>query len=133
MKRLKKELGMAIALITHDLGVVAEMAQRVAVMYAGKIVEEADVLTLFRKPLHPYTEGLLKSIPRIDGDKGRLHVIEGVVPNPLRLPSGCRFNPRCPYAMDICREKSPEFIQVGPTQHVSCWLRTSTASREVAS
>jgi oligopeptide/dipeptide ABC transporter ATP-binding protein len=134
MKRLKKELGMAIMLITHDLGVVAEMAQRVVVMYAGKIVEEGDVVSIFRNPLHPYTEGLLRSIPRLDGDKGRLHVIDGVVPNPLHMPSGCRFNPRCPYAMDVCREKEPQFTQVSPTRYVSCWLDIQDRmGKEVAS
>lgn len=133
MKRLKKELGMAIMLITHDLGVVAEMAQRVVVMYAGKIVEEADVNSIFRMPLHPYTEGLLKSIPSIAGQKGRLHVIEGVVPNPLHMPKGCRFNPRCPYAMDICKDNEPPIERVSPTRQVACWLRVKGEGKEVAS
>lgn len=133
MKRLKQELGMAIMLITHDLGVVAEMCQRVVVMYAGKIVEEADVVSIFRNPLHPYTEGLLKSIPSMDRAKGRLHVIEGVVPNPLHMPAGCRFHPRCPYTMDICRQKEPDLMPDGPGRTVACWLRTSGTSKEVAS
>ena len=133
MKKLKRELGMAIMLITHDLGVIAEMAERVIVMYAGKVVEEADVVSLFRKPLHPYTEGLLRSIPRLDGDKERLHVIEGVVPNPLRLPPGCRFNPRCPYAKDICRAKEPPLAETSPGRQVACWLRDEMEKRGAAS
>lgn len=108
MKKLKKELGMAIMLITHDLGVVAEMAERVVVMYAGKVVEEGDVVSIFKAPLHPYTEGLLESIPRLHETRERLHVIEGVVPNPLHLPGGCRFHPRCPYIIDKCREVEPQ-------------------------
>jgi len=133
MKKLKRELGMAIMLITHDLGVIAEMAERVIVMYAGKVVEEADVVSLFRKPLHPYTEGLLKSIPRLDDNKERLHVIEGVVPNPLRMPQGCRFNPRCPYAKDICRQKEPPLAEAGAGRLVACWLRDEMEKRGAAS
>ena len=133
MKKLKRELGMAIMLITHDLGVIAEMAERVIVMYAGKVVEEADVTSLFRKPLHPYTEGLLRSIPRLDDGKERLHVIEGVVPNPLRMPAGCRFNPRCPYAKEICRAKEPPLAEAGPGRQVACWLRDEMEKRGAAS
>ncbi len=121
MKGLKDELGMAIMLITHDLGVVAEMAERVVVMYAGKIVEEASVFDLFGEPQHPYTEGLMNSIPRLDRTGGRLHVIEGVVPNPLNMPVGCYFNPRCPYAMDICRSEQPRLLEMNG-RRVACWL-----------
>ncbi|MGE5654528.1 MAG: ABC transporter ATP-binding protein [Bacillota bacterium] len=122
MRKLKNELGMAIMLITHDLGVVAEMAERVVVMYAGKIVEEADVVTLFTKPLHPYTEGLLASIPRLDSDKKeKLHVIKGVVPNLSNMPEGCTFAPRCPYAMDICQKQEPQLVEQD-AHKVSCWL-----------
>jgi oligopeptide/dipeptide ABC transporter ATP-binding protein len=127
MKGLKRELGMAIMLITHDLGVIAEMAQRVVVMYAGKIVEEADVISLFRRPLHPYTEGLLHSIPRIHTKKGRLHVIEGAVPNPLNLPAGCRFHPRCPMADEACRRREPPMVEVAPGRRVSCWRGAARA------
>ncbi|MGE5673279.1 MAG: ABC transporter ATP-binding protein [Mycobacterium leprae] len=122
MKKLKKELGMAIMLITHDLGVVAEMAERVVVMYGGKVVEEGDVVSIFKSPLHPYTEGLLKSIPRLDEDVEKLHVIEGVVPNPLHLPQGCRFHPRCPYALEKCKESQPELEQVAPGRYVACFI-----------
>ncbi len=131
MKGLKQDLGAAIMLITHDLGVIAEMAERVIVMYAGKIVEEADVFSLFKNPLHPYTEGLLSSIPKLDAPKGRLHVIEGVVPNPLNMPQGCRFNPRCPYAMDKCREEEPPLVDVGEGRYSACWLNGKRA-REVS-
>jgi oligopeptide/dipeptide ABC transporter ATP-binding protein len=111
MKQLKRELGMTIMLITHDLGVVAEMAERVVVMYAGKVVEEAGVRELFREPLHPYTAGLLTCIPRIDRDReGRLDVIEGVVPNPLDFPRGCRFHPRCRYQEPVCRSEEPPLL-----------------------
>jgi len=150
MKKLKRELGMAIMLITHDLGVVAEMCERVVVMYAGKVVEEADVISLFQKPLHPYTEGLLKSIPRLSasraagtaalgatgtapGGREKLHVIEGVVPNPQRLPSGCRFHPRCPYAQDICRTEEPPLLEAGPGRQVACWLHNEVSLKGAAS
>jgi len=131
MKRLKKELGMAIMLITHDLGVVAEMCERVVVMYGGKVVEEADVVSLFKNPLHPYTEGLLRSIPRMDQETEKLHVIEGVVPNPLHMPKGCRFHPRCPYATDKCREAQPELEQVAPGRFVACFLSADRLVKEV--
>ncbi|OLZ09962.1 ABC transporter ATP-binding protein [Sulfobacillus thermosulfidooxidans] len=123
MRKLKREFHTAIMLITHDLGVVAEMADRVVVMYAGKIVEESATAELFREPLHPYTQGLLDSIPRLDQPTTeKLHVIEGTVPNPLHLPKGCTFAPRCPKAMDICREKAPVLTEVSEGRKVSCWL-----------
>ena len=102
MKALREKNKMAIMLITHDLGVVAEMADEVVVMYAGKVVERADVDTIFAEPHHPYTQGLLASIPRLGEKRERLEVIQGVVPNPLNLPKGCLFKRRCPYAMPIC-------------------------------
>ena len=123
MKKLRDELDTAIVLITHDLGVIAEMVDRVIVMYAGKVVEEASVYDIFRDPKHPYTEGLLNSIPKLDEPKKRLKPIDGVVPNPLEMPEGCRFHPRCPYAMDICKEKQPELKQLSADRQVSCWLR----------
>ncbi len=132
MKKLKKELGMAIMLITHDLGVVAEMCERVVVMYAGKVVEEGEAVNIFKSPLHPYTEGLLNSIPRMDEDVEKLHVIEGVVPNPLHLPEGCRFNPRCPYAIDKCREAQPPLEQVSPGRWVACFLATERLAKGVS-
>ena len=122
MRELQKNFGSAIMIITHDLGVIAETASRVDVMYAGKVVEEADVKSLFALPRHPYTEGLLQSIPRLDTPKGRLHVIDGVVPNPLALPKGCRFAPRCPYVRDVCREKEPPLMEVAPGVKAACWV-----------
>ncbi|MBE6024883.1 MAG: ABC transporter ATP-binding protein [Cellulosilyticum sp.] len=106
--RLREKLGMAVLLITHDLGVVAEAADRVVVMYCGKVVEEAKVEDLFEKPLHPYTQGLLASIPRADEDKEKLYMIEGMVPNPMNMPKGCAFNERCTQCMAVCKEQEPK-------------------------
>lgn len=130
IKKLKEELGMAVLMITHDLGVIAEMASRVVVMYAGKIVEQAPVETLFDNPMHPYTEGLLKSIPK-RGSKDRIYVIPGVVPNPTNLPVGCKFAPRCAYAFGRCQEEEPPLFSIGDERLVSCWLRTSRARKDV--
>jgi oligopeptide/dipeptide ABC transporter ATP-binding protein len=122
LKELKRERNTALLLITHDLGVIAEMAEEVLVMYAGKIVEQADVVTLFKQPKHPYTQGLLSSIPRLGSDRStRLNVITGTVPNLLRLQPGCRFAPRCPHAMPICREREPELLTQDKSK-VACWL-----------
>lgn len=132
MKDMRQKFHSAILLITHDLGVVAEMTDRVAVMYAGKVVEEASTKDLFRRPLHPYTTGLMESIPRVDTPAGtRLHVIDGVVPNLLRLPSGCAFAPRCPKAMDVCRVEEPRLAEVEPDRQVSCWLYGSPSQEAV--
>jgi oligopeptide/dipeptide ABC transporter ATP-binding protein len=126
MNKLKEELGMAIILITHNLGVIAETVRRVIVMYAGKIVEEAETKTLFGKPQHPYTMGLLKSIPILGGKirrgKVRLNEIPGVVPSLYDPPQGCKFSTRCPYVMDVCREKEPELKEIEPGHFSSCWL-----------
>lgn len=121
LRHLKKQLSMAVLLITHDLGVVAETAERVVVMYAGKVVEEAPVRTLFHTPRHPYTEGLLRSIPRLDERRESLPVIDGMVPNLLDLPSGCRFHPRCPRAERRCREEAPALRSLGEGHRVACW------------
>lgn len=121
LRKLKQEMKTSIMLITHDLGVVAEMADYVAVMYAGKIVEQAPVNQLFEQPMHPYTEGLIKSIPRIDAKKEKLFVIEGTVPNPANLPKGCSFAERCIYKTKLCEEQQPILEQVGPDRLVSCW------------
>ena len=125
MVSLKADLDTAIILITHDLGVVAESAARVVVMYAGKVVEEADVYNIFEHPLHPYTEGLLESIPRIDRSaqkKTRLTEIQGVVPIPSQLPAGCHFHPRCPKVMDVCRHENPVLKKEKAGHQVRCWL-----------
>ena len=121
MRRLQEELNMAILLITHDLGVVAEMADDVVVMYAGQVVERSDVHTIFRSPLHPYTHGLMKSIPRIDVKQDKLYVIEGVVPNPTCFPKGCRFASRCPKAGPECTEKMPVLQEIRKNHQVRCF------------
>ena len=126
LNELKAKLGMAVMLITHDMGVIAETAQRVIVMYAAKVAEEAPVGELFKEPLHPYTQGLLRSIPRIDlaaTEKRRLETIPGVVPT-LRgeIAPGCRFAPRCPYVKVVCTEKDPALKELTPGHKVACWL-----------
>lgn len=123
LKQLRTDIDTAIVLISHDLGVIAEMADRVIVMYAGKFVEEASVNDLFHDPLHPYTEGLLLSVPRLDKPTMRLKPIKGTVPDLLDLPAGCSFHPRCSYAKDICRQQSPILKSLGAGRRVSCWLR----------
>ena len=130
MRDLREKNRMAIMLITHDLGVVAEMADEVVVMYAGKVVERADVRTVFGTPHHPYTKGLLHSIPRLDTRVDRLEVIRGTVPSPYNLPTGCLFKRRCPYRMPVC-DTAPPFRQVG-NGHVSrCWLTPAGEPPEV--
>lgn len=124
MKKLKHEIGTATMFITHDLGVIAEVAERVIVMYGGKIVEQAEVTTLFEDPQHPYTKGLLNSLPRIDEMKKRLQVIPGMVPDMSRPPEGCKFHPRCEYAMDKCKIEEPSLVSLGEERTVSCWLVT---------
>jgi len=135
MNRLKRETGTSIVLITHDLGVIAKMAQRVLVMYAGVVVEDAAVRDLFARPLHPYTVGLLKSMPsanRRTGPKQRLHTIPGVVPSLNALPRGCRYSDRCPDVHDRCRQTEPPLAAPDSTgdaqaaRKVRCWLHCKT-------
>ena len=121
MRNLKGEFGSAILLITHDLGVVAEMCDSVAVMYAGRIVEQASTTELFTNPKHPYTQGLLASIPRLGKKQDRLHVITGSVPNPLALPPGCAFRPRCPVKAPRSESEIPALKAVGAEHLVACW------------
>ena len=121
MRTLRRETGTAIILITHDLGVVAELADEVAVMYAGRIVERAPVETLFARPEHPYTVGLLGSIPRLDLEQERLPAIEGAVPNPLAPVPACSFHPRCPFAIEKCRRDDPVTRPVGERHIAACW------------
>jgi oligopeptide/dipeptide ABC transporter ATP-binding protein len=128
--RLRRELNMAVLLITHDLGVVAGSADRVVVMYAGQVVESATTRALFASPQHPYTEGLLASIPRIDAPRERLHSIPGSVPPATAWPAGCRFHPRCPYAWDKCRTAEPPLLDAGTGGHTArCWLVAEPARR----
>ena len=121
MRTLREETGTAIILITHDLGVVAELADDVVVMYAGRIVERATVAALFAEPQHPYTVGLLGSIPRLDIEQDRLAAIEGQVPNPLAPVTGCRFHPRCPFVIERCRHEDPPLIDLGNGHESACW------------
>jgi oligopeptide/dipeptide ABC transporter ATP-binding protein len=126
MRGLREKTGASIILITHDLGVIAEMAERVAIMYAGRIVEQAAVGNLFEKPLHPYTQGLIGSIPVLGKIKDRLAVIPGTVPNLVNLPAGCRFAPRClariEHQLAICTDQEPDLIEAIPGHIVRCWL-----------
>ncbi|NLJ80087.1 MAG: ABC transporter ATP-binding protein [Firmicutes bacterium] len=121
MRNLRSELDTAIMLITHDLGVIAELVDKVAVMYTGKIVESADIFTIFKDPLHPYTVGLLGSIPRLDGTVERLSTIPGTVPAFGNIPEACSFHPRCPFAKEICRSKEPPAFEVKEGHQVACW------------
>jgi len=121
MRTLREETGTAIILITHDLGVVAELADDIVVMYAGRIVERATVVALFAEPQHPYTVGLLGSIPRLDIEQDRLAAIEGQVPNPLAPVGGCRFHPRCPFVIERCRHEDPPLLDLGNGHESACW------------
>jgi peptide/nickel transport system ATP-binding protein/oligopeptide transport system ATP-binding protein len=120
LRELQAEFDMSIILITHDLGVIAEMADEVAVMYAGRIVERASATKLFEDPQHPYTIGLLGSVPRLDEERETLLAIEGSVPPPFALPAGCRFHPRCPFAEDACTKEVPALKSIQPGHEVAC-------------
>ena len=124
MNKLREELKTAIVIISHDLGVIAETASSVVVMYTGRIMESADTLTLFDNPLHPYTRGLMRAIPSLEMnvDNGELYEITGVVPSLSALPPGCPFNPRCPRVGDICRQQLPELREAAPGHLVACWM-----------
>lgn len=131
ISELNQKLEMGVMFITHDLGVVAELCHRVVVMYLGQIVEEASVESLFERPLHPYTKGLIKSIPQMEGDRSeKLHVIEGTVPSLDKVPVGCRFAPRCPYADSLCIEKAPDLTETSANQKVRCWHFEKIAQEE---
>lgn len=128
--KLRNKIGMAVLLITHDLGVVAETADRVVVMYCGRIVEQADVKDIFTKPLHPYTIGLLESIPRLEEDRDRLYMIRGMVPDPTELPKGCPFADRCDNCMEKCKEHMPALVDVGGRK-VRCFLHSEEEEDQV--
>ncbi len=128
--KLRNKIGMAVLLITHDLGVVAETADRVVVMYCGRIVEQADVKDIFTDPLHPYTKGLLESIPRMEEDRDRLFMIKGVVPDPTELPKGCSFADRCENCMEKCKEHMPALVDVGGRK-VRCFLHSDEEEVDV--
>jgi peptide/nickel transport system ATP-binding protein len=128
LKHLQEMLGMAVLLITHDLGVVAETADRVAVMYAGQVVEYCDVYEAFKRTLHPYTAGLLHALPRLGEKQESLRVIPGNVPDPARFPSGCRFHPRCPVAQQRCRESEPPVLTFDGEHQARCWRADEIAA-----
>jgi oligopeptide/dipeptide ABC transporter ATP-binding protein len=121
IKELQKDFNMSLIMITHDLGVIGEVSDRVVVMYTGKIVERADVEDIFHSPAHPYTQGLLKSIPQI-GKKKHLIPVRGSVPHLINLPKGCHFEPRCSFSMDRCREEEPPAFEIGENHRTKCWL-----------
>jgi oligopeptide/dipeptide ABC transporter ATP-binding protein len=123
LRRLQGELGTAIILITHDLGVIADLVDEVVVMYAGKVVEQAPVRWLFADPQHPYTRGLLRSMPSLETREHRLRTIEGTVPPAHAMPAGCRFNPRCALVRDVCREQEPALLPAGHAR-AACWALT---------
>jgi oligopeptide/dipeptide ABC transporter ATP-binding protein len=120
LRQLQAEIGMSIWFITHDLGVIAELAHKVAVMYASKVVERSTVEDLFAKPRHPYTKGLFKSLPHASQGATRLETIQGTVPNPLDFPTGCKFHPRCPFVVDDCKKIEPKLVEVEPGHSVAC-------------
>ena len=122
MRELRRKLGTSILIITHNLGLIVEMCDRVAVMYAGNIVEQADTLTLFESPKHPYTSALLAAVPKVGVERRDLETIPGMVPSLINPPPGCKFHPRCPHAMDVCRKKFPETVNVGKEHLVNCHL-----------
>jgi len=128
LRRLQSELGMGVLLITHDLGVVAETADRVAVMYAGQVVESCGVKAAFERPLHPYTAGLLASLPRLGTPVERLRVIPGQVPDPARYPEGCRFHPRCPLAEERCRREAAPLLTFDGDHRSRCWRAEEIAA-----
>ena len=131
MKDLVKKFDTAIILITHDLGVVAELVDRVIVMYAGQVVEQADVFSLFKNPRHPYTRGLLDSTPKVQDLNEELISIKGTVPTPSQMPSGCRFEPRCPYAMEHCKTHEPALEVLPDGRDVRCWLYDEEVMKDV--
>ena len=132
MKSIRRRMGTAILLISHDLGIVAEICERVIVIYAGKVLEDGDVRSIFRSPSHPYTQGLLQSIPRLDDDRRRLFQIAGSVPAPGSLKQGCPFYARCPRRIDKCAAEMPPMFRFGPDHKAACWVTAAGAAAPVA-
>ncbi len=122
LKKIKEEFGLSMIIISHDLSIVSELANKVAIMYAGKIVEMGSIRDVYKSPKHPYTKALLDAFPRVDEPRRRLYAIPGTPPNLINPPPGCRFHPRCPFAEPICREKEPELYQVGDNHYSMCHL-----------
>jgi len=132
IEELKEQMGMGVIFVTHDMGVVAEIADRVMVMYAGEVVEMSDAQTIFANPKHPYTQGLLAAVPDVEADAHELNVIPGSMPNLDEKIEGCRFYPRCPFATDICRQKNPPTFKISENQEVKCWLQEAKMHIESA-
>lgn len=122
LKEIREQLGLTIVYVSHDMAVHAELADRMGIMYAGEVVEVGPTIDIFKRPLHPYTQGLIKSIPRLGGARERLEGIPGLAPSPLAWPTGCKFHPRCPMAMEICKHKAPVLRQIEPERQVACHL-----------
>jgi peptide/nickel transport system ATP-binding protein len=122
LKEIRVQLGLTIVYVSHDMAVHAELADRMGIMYAGVVMEVGSTLDIFKRPLHPYSQGLIKSIPRLGGARERLEGIPGLAPSPLAWPSGCHFHPRCPFVMDICKEQRPPLNEVEPGRLVACHL-----------
>jgi peptide/nickel transport system ATP-binding protein len=122
MSELKDKLNLGMILITHDLSIITETCEKVAIMYAGKIVEQGDIVTIFKEPLHPYTQGLIGAFPSIKATKRRMSSIQGFPPDLLNPPTGCRFHPRCPHTMDICKKQDPEQLKLVGDHFVACHL-----------
>ncbi len=133
LKAMKEKFGLSMLLITHDLGVIAEMSDYVYVMYAGKIVEHANVKTIFKRPIHPYTRGLLASVPRIDVEKGffEFEGLPGDPPNPLYPIPGCKFHPRCKYAKVFCGDTEPQLVEIEPNHYIACLRAEEIRSQKV--
>ena len=125
MRNLREKLGLSMIMITHDLSVVADVCNKAAIMYAGKIVERGDIVTVFKDPVHPYSQGLLTNYPRIKGEKKKFAPISGRPPNLISPPPGCRFHPRCPYAEDICKREEPETVEVERGHYLACHIKSS--------
>ena len=130
MKKMRDQFATSMLLITHDLGVVAEICDRVAIMYAGEIVEYGSLAHIFKNPQHPYTKGLFDSLPSLEEDVRRLRPINGLMPDPTNLPSGCKFHDRCPFCMEKCTVAQPDAVEVEPGHQVQCWLVTKGAEHE---
>jgi peptide/nickel transport system ATP-binding protein len=122
LKEIRERLGLTIVYVSHDMAVHAELADRMGIMYAGTVMEVSPTIDVFKRPLHPYTQGLIKSIPTIGGERVRLEGIPGQAPSPLAWPSGCKFHPRCPYVMEVCKQREPQLREVEPGRLVACYL-----------
>lgn len=130
LKEIRDEFGLSIIFVSHDMSVHAELVDRMGVMYAGQVVEIGDTTPVFKKPLHPYTQGLINSIPTLGGERKRLEGIRGIAPSPLNWPQGCRFHPRCPFAMEICRVQQPTLAETEAGRYVACHLYPSSTKPE---